>query len=155
MKVTARINGNERSFEVDPSDTLMDALRNGLKLTGTKEGCREGECGACTVIVDGRPIDSCIYPAVAVEGCTVETVEGLCDPVSVAIKDAIVEKAGLQCGYCTPGFVVMLVALLRENPDPEEALIREALNGNLCRCTGYTQIVDAALYAAKQHEARP
>jgi aerobic carbon-monoxide dehydrogenase small subunit len=155
MQVTAQINGSERSFETEPFETLMDALRNRLKLTGTKEGCREGECGACTVIVDGKPIDSCIYPAFAIDGCTVETVEGLRDTLALAVKDAIIAHAGLQCGYCTPGFVVMLTALLRENPKPSEDLIREALNGNLCRCTGYAQIVDAVMAVAyAQGDAR-
>jgi aerobic carbon-monoxide dehydrogenase small subunit len=150
-EVTFKLNGRPASLEAPPFEPLMDSLRLRLKLTGTKEGCREGECGACTVLVDGRAIDSCLYPTHAVSGCHVETVEGLTDPLSLAVKDALVQTAGLQCGYCTPGFVVMIIALLRQHPNPSEATIREALNGNLCRCTGYAQIVDAVSAVIASH----
>ena len=141
--LTTTINGRQERFDVEPLEKLMDALRNRVHLRGTKEGCREGECGACTVLVDGIPVNSCVYAAQAVEGRSVETIEGLHDNVSRAIQDAIVETGGVQCGYCTPGIVVMMTALLREHARPSEALIREALAGNICRCTGYAQIVDA------------
>lgn len=141
--LTATINGREERVEVESLEKLMDTLRNRLHLRGTKEGCREGECGACTVLIDGMPVNSCIYAALQAQGRRIETIEGLDDALTRAIQDAIVECGGVQCGYCTPGFVVMITALLRRHPDAGEALVREALSGNICRCTGYTQIVDA------------
>lgn len=141
--LTITVNGREERFEVEPLEKLMDTLRNRLHLRGTKEGCREGECGACTVLVDGMPVNSCIYASLQAEGRQVETIEGLDDALTRSIQDAIVECGGVQCGYCTPGFVVMITALLRRYPDADEALVREALSGNICRCTGYAQIVDA------------
>jgi aerobic carbon-monoxide dehydrogenase small subunit len=152
MKVSALINGVPEIFEVKADTTLMDALRDNLNLRGTKEGCREGECGACTVLVDGRPVDSCIYPAAAVEGRRVETIEGLNDDIATAVKTSMVSAGGVQCGYCTPGIVVMLTALLRRCPNPGEDTIRQALAGNICRCTGYAQILDAASLAISRHE---
>jgi len=143
--VTAKVNGREETFEVEGLESLMDVLRDKLHLSGTKEGCREGECGACTVLVDGKPVNSCGYIAHAAEGREIETIEGLNDALSMRIKTAIVEAGGIQCGYCTPGIVVMLSGLLRRHEAPDEALIREALSGNICRCTGYAQIVDAVL----------
>ena len=143
--ITAVINGRAETFETVGLESLMDALRNRLHLNGTKEGCREGECGACTVLLDGKPINACTYIARAADGREIETIEGLNDDLSTRIKQAIVENSGLQCGYCTPGIIVMLSALLRRIAAPDEALIREALSGNICRCTGYAQIVDAAL----------
>ena len=137
------INGHPEQIAVEPLDYLIDALRDGLHLRGTKEGCREGECGTCTVLVDGLPVNSCVYAALAVEGRNVETIEGLQDELSRSIQNAIMETGGIQCGYCTPGFVVMITALLRKHPRPDEELIRQALSGNICRCTGYSQIVDA------------
>ncbi len=144
-KVTATVNGREESFEVVGLECLMDALRDRLYLSGTKEGCREGECGACTVLLDGKPVNSCAYIAAAADGCEIETIEGLGDDLAMRIKQAVVEASGVQCGYCTPGIIVMLTALLRKVEAPDEALIREALAGNICRCTGYAQIVDAVL----------
>ena len=143
--VTATINGREETFETVGLESLMDVLRNRLHLSGTKEGCREGECGACTVLLDGKPINACTFIARAAEGREIETIEGLQDDLATGIKQAIVEIGGVQCGYCTPGIIVMLSALLRRVEKPDEALIREALSGNICRCTGYAQIVDAAL----------
>jgi len=143
--VTATVNGSEEKFEVAGLESLMDALRNRLHLNGTKEGCREGECGACTVLLDGKPINACAYIAVAADGCEIETIEGLSDDLATSIKQAIVKTGGVQCGYCTPGIIVMLTSLLRRVDQPDEALIREALSGNICRCTGYAQIVDAVL----------
>ena len=143
--VTATVNGREETFEVEGLESLMDVLRDKLHLSGTKEGCREGECGACTVLLDGKPVNSCGYIARAAEGREIETIEGLNDALSMRIKTAIVEAGGIQCGYCTPGIIVMLSGLLRRHEAPDEALIREALSGNICRCTGYAQIVDAVL----------
>ena len=148
--VNATVNGCEETFEVAGLESLMDALRNRLYLSGTKEGCREGECGACTVLLDGKPIKACAYIAVAADGCEIETIEGLSDNLATSIKKAIVEKGGVQCGYCTPGIIVMLTSLLRRVNQPDEALIREALAGNICRCTGYAQIVDAVLSVVNQ-----
>ena len=141
--LTTTVNGREERIEVEPLEKLMDTLRNRLHLRGTKEGCREGECGACTVLVDGMPVNSCIYAAMQAQGRRIETVEGLDDALTRAIQDAIVACGGVQCGYCTPGFVVMITALLRRYPDADEALVREALSGNICRCTGYAGIADA------------
>jgi carbon-monoxide dehydrogenase small subunit len=141
--VTATVNGRAESFDVRPMETLMDALRDRLHLRGTKEGCREGDCGACTVLLDGMPVDSCIYPAQAVEGRRVDTIEGLRDTLGMRVQRAMVAAGGIQCGYCTPGIVVLLNALLRRDPAPDEATIRAALVGNICRCTGYSQIIDA------------
>ena len=148
--VNATVNGCEETFEVAGLESLMDALRNRLYLSGTKEGCREGECGACTVLLDGKPINACAYIAVAADGCEIETIEGLSDNLATSIKEAIVEKGGVQCGYCTPGIIVMLTSLLRRVNQPDEALIRQALAGNICRCTGYAQIVDAVLSVVNQ-----
>jgi aerobic-type carbon monoxide dehydrogenase small subunit (CoxS/CutS family) len=151
-KITSKINGRDETFEVAPLETLLDALRNRLYLTGTKDGCREGECGACTVLVDGCPVNSCLYPAQAVVGRSVETVEGLRDDVAQSLRSAMVAAGAIQCGYCTPGFIVMLTSLLRSLRNPDEAIIRQAIVGNICRCTGYAQIVDAVLAAARQLE---
>ena len=143
VMLTATVNGREERVEVEPLEKLMDTLRDRLHLRGTKEGCREGECGACTVLVDGMPVNSCIYASLQAEGRQVETIEGLDNALTRSIQDAIVDCGGVQCGYCTPGFVVMITALLRRHPDADEALVRAALSGNICRCTGYAQIVDA------------
>ena len=143
VMLTATVNGREERVEVEPLEKLMDTLRDRLYLRGTKEGCREGECGACTVLVDGMPVNSCIYASMQAEGRRIETIEGLDDALTRSIQDAIVDCGGVQCGYCTPGFMVMITALLRRHPDADEALVREALSGNICRCTGYAQIIDA------------
>jgi aerobic-type carbon monoxide dehydrogenase small subunit (CoxS/CutS family) len=144
MDVTFTVNGRQAELEIDPAETLLAVLRDRLRLTGTKEGCNEGECGACTVLVDGLPLDSCIYSAAATSGRSVETVEGLTtDELGRDLQDAFVAAGGVQCGFCTPGFIATLVAVLRENPSPSEAEVRTALAGNICRCTGYSQILDA------------
>ncbi|MBN9111598.1 MAG: (2Fe-2S)-binding protein [Pseudonocardia sp.] len=144
MDVTLTVNGRREQVEVGPAETLLGMLRERLRLTGTKEGCNEGECGACTVLVDGLPVDSCIYSAAATSGRSVETVEGLADDdLGRDLQAAFVAAGGVQCGFCTPGFLTTLVAVLRENPEPSEPELREALAGNICRCTGYSQILDA------------
>lgn len=144
VELSFMVNGTPRSVDVDAADTLLGVLRDRLRLTGTKEGCNEGECGACTVLVDGLPVDSCIYAAGAAAGRAVETVEGLSrDELGAALQAAFVAAGGVQCGFCTPGFITTLVAVLREDAAPSEDDVREALAGNICRCTGYSQIVDA------------
>ena len=152
--LTITVNGREERLEVEVLEKLMDTLRNRLHLRGTKEGCREGECGACTVLVDGMPVNSCIYAAMQAQGRQIETIEGLDDALASSIQDAVVECGGVQCGYCTPGFVVMITALLRRYPDADEALVREALSGNICRCTGYAGIVDAVQQVVASNAGR-
>ena len=152
--LTITVNGREERLEVEVLEKLMDTLRNRLHLRGTKEGCREGECGACTVLVDGMPVNSCIYAAMQAQGRRIETIEGLDDALTRSIQDAIVDCGGVQCGYCTPGFVVMITALLRRRPDADEALVREALSGNICRCTGYAGIVDAVQQVVASNAGR-
>jgi aerobic-type carbon monoxide dehydrogenase small subunit (CoxS/CutS family) len=139
------VNGEARSLDVPAHATLLVALREQLGLTGAKEGCNEGECGACTVLMDGKAVDSCLLMAHAAAGSEIRTVEGLAgtDGTLSALQRALVEAGGVQCGFCTPGFLITLTALLEENPDPAEDEIRVALAGNICRCTGYTQIVEA------------
>ncbi len=149
MELNFTVNGQQRRIEASPDETLLGVLRDRLALTGTKEGCDEGECGACTVLVDGRPVDSCIMAAMAVDGADVLTVEGLAhggDDLS-SLQRAFIDTGGVQCGFCTPGFLVTLTALIDRNDSPSEPEIRQALAGNLCRCTGYSQIVDAVLLA--------
>ncbi len=147
MRLDFTLNDLPASVDVEPAETLLTVVRTRLGLTGTKEACVEGECGACTVLLDGRPIDSCILPALAVEGRAVTTIEGISGPDSptTPLQDALVAAGGIQCGFCTPGFVVTLTALLAETPSPTEQEVRSALAGNLCRCTGYEQIVAAVL----------
>ncbi len=137
------VNGRAEQTTIEPTETLLDTLRNRLHLLGTKDGCREGECGACTVLIDGQPVDSCIYPAKAAEGRKIETIEGLRGKDDVALQQQLVKSNGVQSGYCTPGFVMTITALLRRHSNPDENTIAGALNGNLCRCTGYVQIIDA------------
>ncbi|MGD2245922.1 MAG: (2Fe-2S)-binding protein [Candidatus Aminicenantes bacterium] len=146
------LNGREVKVSVNGHQRLIDVLREQLEQTGTKEGCGEGECGSCTVIIDGRAVNSCLYPALEVEGKSVTTIEGLRGPKNElsVIQQTFVEHGAIQCGFCTPGMIMSAKALLDSNPDPSEEDIREALLGNLCRCTGYVQIVEAVKEAAAQ-----
>jgi len=148
LRIETQINGRGELLELEPDEVLLDALRERLHLTGTKDGCREGECGACTVLVDDCPVAACLYPAAAVHGRSVETVEGIGGEALSQVQNALLAAGGVQCGFCTPGFVVVLTALLRQEPDPTPERIREAIAGNLCRCTGYAAIVRAARAAA-------
>jgi len=150
------VNGRPVTAEAAPGDTLLVLLRDRLRLTGTKEGCTEGECGACTVLLDGLPVDSCIYPALAAEGREVLTVEGLAgeDGRLSPIQQAFVDNFSVQCGFCTPGFLMTLTALIADDPSPSEERIREAISGNLCRCTGYSAIVDAVMAATGREVPR-
>lgn len=155
VELTFVINGSPAEVSVDPAETLLAVLRERLHLTGTKEGCNEGECGACTVLVDGLPVDACIYAAAAVAGRNVETIEGLSrDPLGADLQQAFVAAGGVQCGFCTPGFIATLVAVLRESGAPAEDDVRAALAGNICRCTGYSQIVDAVAATVAGRENR-
>jgi len=149
--ITLSVNGQEHALEVEGRLTLADMLRHRLQLTGTHLGCEHGVCGACTVLVDGRSARSCLMLAVQADGKSVETVESLAaaDGSLHPLQEAFITHHGLQCGYCTPGMLMTLVELLRNNTGPSEATVREAISGNLCRCTGYQGIVDAALTAAQ------
>jgi len=153
MKQTIRftVNGDSVQVDVYPHWNLLRVLRDELELTGAKQGCGEGECGACTVLVNGAPINSCIYPVVEVEGKDVLTIEGLVgkDNGLHPIQTAFLEKAGVQCGFCTPGMIMSAKALLDRTTNPTEDQIRHAIAGNMCRCTGYVQIVDSISYAAE------
>ncbi len=138
------INGEPRTVAADVTQTLLDLIRDDLGLTGTNRGCNEGECGACTVLLDGKAIASCTKLAVDADGCDILTIEGVKkDGVLSPIQDSFIRKFAVQCGFCTPGMILSTVALLAENPNPNEDEIRDALRGNLCRCTGYTKIIDA------------
>ncbi len=148
--VRAVLNGQECEFLADPRQTLLEVLREELHLTGTKEGCGNGNCGACTVIVNGRPVNSCLMLAVQAQDAVIETVEGLAHGSKLhPLQQVFLEEAALQCGICTPGFLMAAKALLDVNPDPTEAEVRHYLAGNLCRCTGYDKIVRAVLKAAQ------
>ena len=151
-RIAVEINGHRREGEVPPRLTLVDWLREELHLTGTHVGCEHGICGACSVLLDGAPVRSCLMFAVQADGHCVTTVEGLAgdDGKLSGLQDAFCAAHGLQCGYCTPGMLIAAHALLKENPRPSEAEIREAISGNLCRCTGYQQIVEAIEHAAAQ-----
>jgi aerobic-type carbon monoxide dehydrogenase small subunit (CoxS/CutS family) len=145
------VNGKSYARVVDARLTLVDFLRHEINLTGTHVGCEHGVCGACTVLLDGRSARSCLMFAVQANGCEVTTVEGLTpDGKLSALQQAFIDNHGLQCGFCTPGMLITLTELLREKPDPSEQEVREALTGNLCRCTGYAGIVAAALDAARR-----
>ncbi len=145
------LNGKPVSVEIEPGDLLADVLRDKLGLIGTKIACGEGECGACTVLVDGETVTSCIYPAMKVHGRDVLTIEGLSDGKELhPIQAAFAAHAAAQCGYCTPGFIMAAKALLDENPNPTREEIAAGIAGNLCRCTGYYQIVDAIEDAAQR-----
>jgi carbon-monoxide dehydrogenase small subunit len=149
--VQTRINGEDVEFLCEPRQSLLECLRDVIGLTGSKEGCNDGNCGACTVNMDGRIIDSCLVLAVEAQGSEILTIEGIATPAGLhPIQQAFLENAGLQCGICTPGFIVASKALLEAEPNPSEYRIREWLAGNLCRCTGYDKIVRAVMDAARR-----
>lgn len=155
IHVTTTINGEPVEFLCEPRQSLLEALRDTLRLTGTKEGCNNGNCGGCTVMMDGVPVNSCIVLAAEAEGATVETVEGLAKLGHLhPLQKCFLEGAALQCGICTPGFLVAAKALLEKNLDPSEHEIRFNLAGNLCRCTGYDKIVKAVQAAAAELRSR-
>ena len=149
--VTMTVNGASRTGTAEQRMTLADFLRERLRLTGTHLGCEHGVCGACTVLVDGEPVRSCLMLAVQAQGTAVTTIEGLADGDTLhPLQQAFMESFAFQCGFCTPGFVMSTLALLREEPDADEARICEELSGNLCRCTGYQSIVEGVLLAAQR-----
>ncbi len=153
IKVNCTVNGEPATMEAYPFARLLDALRESLRLTGTKEGCGEGECGACSVILDGELVNSCLVPVAQVEGARIRTVEGVADGERLhAVQSAMIECGGAQCGICTPGMVLAAVSLLERTPQPTEADIREGLAGNLCRCTGYMKIFDAVVKAVDSRQ---
>ena len=154
-RVTINVNGQNRTVDIEPRLLLAHLLRQGLGLTGTHTGCDTTSCGACTVLLDGRPAKSCTVLAVQADGHSVETVEGMGGPSELhPIQEGFKEKHGLQCGYCTPGMMLAAKALLEKNPDPTEDEVRWALSGNLCRCTGYQNIVKSVLWAAEKMRAQ-
>jgi carbon-monoxide dehydrogenase small subunit len=151
--ITMRVNGAARAGEVEARKTLADFLRDDLDLTGTHVGCEHGVCGACTVIVDGRAVRSCLMLAVQAAGSEVTTVEGLAGDGELGpLQQAMADSHGFQCGFCTPGFLVQATAFLGAHPDADEREIREALSGNICRCTGYQSIIDGVLLAAQRNK---
>lgn len=151
FELTLTVNGTSYQATVDPRTLLSDFLRNDLGLTGTHVGCEHGVCGACTILLDGEPVRSCLIFAPQVNGCELMTVEGLGTVDEMhPLQEAFREAHALQCGFCTPGFLTTLLPWLEENPDPTEDEVRHAISGNLCRCTGYQHIVDAVLLAAEQ-----
>ena len=151
IKIECAVNDESRELVVFPMARLLDVLREELRLTGTKEGCGEGECGACSVLLDGELVNSCLVPAIQAQGAKVTTIEGCAaeDRVS-ALQQAFVEHNGAQCGICTPGMILAAASLLERNPNPTEGEIRTGLAGNLCRCTGYMKIFEAVLDAARR-----
>ncbi len=154
MKASMRVNGVERSADVEPRVLLVDFLRTNLALTGTHVGCDTTSCGACTVLLDGEPVKSCTLLAVQVDGRDIKTVEGLADGAALSpVQVGFHEEHGLQCGFCTPGMMLVGTALLEGNPDPTEEQIRWAISGNICRCTGYMNIVKAIQHAARLKQA--
>jgi len=151
VSIALHVNRQRYELEIEPGETLLHVLRHRLGLTGTKDGCAAGDCGACTVLVDGAAFNACLLMAVRVQGRQIETVEGMCqDGHWHPLQTAFMETGALQCGYCTPGTLMSAKALLHVNPDPSEEEIRTALAGNLCRCTGYNRIVEAVRLAASR-----
>jgi len=149
VTVRFRVNGTQRSVATDPERRLLDVLREDLQLTGTKYGCGEGQCGACTVLVDGAPARSCLLPASACAGKSVTTIEGLARGDELhPVQQAFLDEGALQCGYCTPGMILEAAALLRSKPDPSDEEVVAGMNGHLCRCNGYVKMVRAVRHAA-------
>jgi len=154
-KITITLNGKSTPLEVSNHRLLLDLLRDEIGLTGTKEGCGTGDCGACTVLLNGKPVNSCLILSGELDGADIITIEGLkIGPELHPIQKAFIQEGGAQCGYCTPGMLMMSKALLDENPSPSEEEIRFALSGNLCRCTGYAKIVQAVQEAAAELRAK-
>ena len=149
------LNGKAHTAFVDTREILVDFLRNRLHLTGAKIGCGIGECGACTVLLDGEPVNSCLVIAVSVDGKTLTTIEGLAGAELVSLQQVFIEEGAVQCGYCTPGMLLSAKALLDRKKKPTEREIRDAISGNLCRCTGYQRIIRAILRTAQERQSRP
>jgi aerobic carbon-monoxide dehydrogenase small subunit len=150
LEIDCTVNGAQRSFSAYPMERLLDVLREQLHLTGTKEGCGEGECGACSVFINGKIVNSCLVPAAQAEGAEIKTIEGVATGDQLhAVQQAFIECGGAQCGICTPGMVLAAVSLLERNPNPSDADIRTGLAGNLCRCTGYMKIFESVVRACR------
>ena len=150
VPISLTLNGKLRSVSVWPIARLLDVIREELGLTGTKEGCGEGECGACSILLDGRLTNSCLVPALQADGSEITTIEGIATGEELhAVQKSFLECGGAQCGICTPGMIMAVVSLLRENPEPSEADVRNGLAGNLCRCTGYMRIFEAVAHACR------
>jgi len=148
-KIRFVLNGKQYELMIKPWETLLELIREDLNLTGTKEGCGQGECGSCTVIMNGKTVNSCLVLAIEADGQEILTIEGLSDNDRLhPIQEAFVSQSGMQCGFCTPGMIMSAKALLDSNPDPTEAEIRESISGNFCRCTGYTKIIESISAAA-------
>ena len=155
MKIKLEVNGKKQSVEALPMERLLDVLRTSLKLTGTKEGCGEGECGACSIMMNGKLVNSCLIPVAQAEGAKIITIEGLEKNKKLhPLQQAFLECGGAQCGICTPGMIMASCQLLKNNPKPKRKDVAEALAGNLCRCTGYMKIFDAVEKAAKSARSR-
>jgi len=153
LRIELTINGRKKRFDAEPNELLINLLRKKLHLTGTKYGCGIGMCGACTVLLNGEPVLACLTLAVDADGGEVETIEGMAREGELdALQEAFLEEGAVQCGYCTPGFIMTAEALLKENPSPSEDEIREYLKGNYCRCTGYVNIIKAVKKAAEKKE---
>ena len=153
MKISFKLNGKPVSLELDPSMRLIDVIRDVLHLNGTKEGCGEGSCGACVVLMDGRSVNSCLLPVANVLDHEIVTIEGLWETKEFdVLQKAFAETNGQQCGFCTPGMIIAAYSLLKSNPHPTEKEVREKMSGNLCRCTGYQAIVQAVLLASEEGE---
>jgi carbon-monoxide dehydrogenase small subunit len=151
ISIACTVNGQQQTLHVYPMARLLDVLREELRLTGTKEGCGEGECGACSVLINGQLVNSCLVPAAQVEGAEIKTIESVADGERLhAVQEAFITHGGAQCGICTPGMVMAAVSLLEKNPHPDEAEIRNGLAGNLCRCTGYMKIFEAVVRACEE-----
>ena len=155
VDIRCNVNGEETTLHVYPMARLLDTLREELRLTGTKEGCGEGECGACTVLLNGEIVNSCLVPVVQAEGAEITTIEGVAlgDEQMHGVQEAFIQTGGAQCGICTPGMVLAAVNLLERTPHPDEAAIRAGLAGNLCRCTGYMKIFEAVVHACQTKSA--
>jgi len=153
VRIACRVNGAEHTLEVWPLARLLDVLRQELRLTGAKEGCGEGECGACAVLMDGALVNSCLVPALHADGTEITTIEGVADGERLhAVQQAFLEHGGAQCGICTPGMVLAAVSLLERCPNPTESDMRAGLAGNLCRCTGYVKIFESVVAACKKKD---
>ncbi len=149
--IKLKVNAEEHELHISASETLLEVLRERLSLTGAKEGCQDGSCGACTVLLDGKPVRSCLILAVEAEGKDILTIEGLARGEELhPIQEAFINHGGVQCGFCTPGMILTAKALIDSNPEPTEAEVKEAISGNLCRCTGYTKIVNSIIAATKR-----
>jgi len=153
-RIEFTLNGMKREVEVEPTDILLDVLRDGLGVKSPKFGCGRGDCGSCTVFMNGRSVRSCIILAVEADGADIQTLEGIPEEKVYYLQESFIEHSSFQCGFCTPGMVLSAVELLEKNPHPSEEEIKEALAGNLCRCTGYIPIIDAVVDASKRSQRR-